>query len=335
MPMQETTDLVRRAACLASRSAVRPQKRMQPVAEWESSAIHRRQPDQKFKSAEEPGCSGQDLGTGLTEVSTRSQVTGLDAKRRIISLAVAFIMVSMLVAFPVGRAGSVAVAASMRRLSLDLRAGQSSFVVMTGSKRVVGSFPKGFLPVQLATGLAFPMRAVIEAAGGVVRFEPSQNTVYFALGPVAGAYELGTRTLVDGSYQTTVRRDLIRSSGRVGTLYLSGEILKGLVTAAGGTMTSSVKNGLTSIVLQVPSVVKDVLGYEHETFPAKAGKMRLVTLAPNLAENCFRHWSGRQHHRLVRVHGLPRGRRRRSRPSAHSATPHWRSCWSCLPTSSW
>jgi iron complex transport system substrate-binding protein len=158
---------------------------------------------------------------------------------------------------------------------------------MTGSKRVVGSFPKGFLPVQLATGLAFPMRAVIEAAGGVVRFEPSQNTVYFALGPVAGAYELDTRTLVDGSYQTTVRRDLIRSSGRVGTLYLSGEILKGLVTAAGGTMTSSVKNGLTSIVLQVPSVVKDVLGYEHETFPAKAGKMRLVTLAPNLAENCF------------------------------------------------
>jgi iron complex transport system substrate-binding protein len=111
--------------------------------------------------------------------------------------------------------------------------------------------------------------------------------VYFALGPVAGAYELDTRTLVDGSYQTTVRRDLIRSSGRVGTLYLSGEILKGLVTAAGGTMTSSVKNGLTSIVLQVPSVVKDVLGYEHETFPAKAGKMRLVTLAPNLAENCF------------------------------------------------
>lgn len=207
-------------------------------------------------------------------------------EKRIISLVVLVAMVSVLVAVPAGQ-GGVASAASMRRLSFEVRAGQSGFVVTTGSKRVSGNFPKGFVPVQLATGLAFPMRAVIEAAGGVVRFEPSQNTVYFALGPVAGAYELGTRMLVDGSYKTTVRKDLFRTSGRVGTLYLSGEILRSLVTAAGGTVTSSAKNGLTSIVLQVPSVMKDVLGYEHDTFPAKAGKMRLITLAPNLAENCF------------------------------------------------
>jgi len=208
-------------------------------------------------------------------------------EKRIISLVVLVAMVSVLVAVPARQGGSVASAASMRRVSLDLRAGQSSFVVTAGSQRVAGDFPKGFVPVQLATGLAFPMRAAIEAAGGVVRFEPSQNTVYFALGPVAGSYELGTRTLVDGSYQTTVRKDLFRTSGRVGTLYLSDAILKSLVTAAGGTVTSSAKSGVTSIVLQIPSVMKDVLGYEHDTFPAKAGKMRLVTLAPNLAENCF------------------------------------------------
>lgn len=207
--------------------------------------------------------------------------------RRIISLVLAVIMVSMLVLVPARQAGSVASAASTRRVSLDVRAGQSSFVVTTGSKRVTGSFPKGFVPVRLGADLAFPMRAVIEAAGGTVRFEPSQNTVYFGLGPVAGAYEFGSRTLVDGSYNTSVRKDLVRASGRIGTLFLSEEILKGLVTASGGTMTSSVKNGLTSIVLQIPSVMNDVLGYEHDTFPAKAGKMRLVTLAPNLAENCF------------------------------------------------
>jgi iron complex transport system substrate-binding protein len=207
--------------------------------------------------------------------------------RRIISLVLAVIIVSMLVLFPAMQGGSVASATSMRRVSLELRAGQSSFVVTTGSKRVAGSFPKGFVPVRLGTGLAFPVRAVIEAAGGAVRFEPSQNTVYFGLGPVAGAYEFGSRTLVDGSYNTSVRKDLVRALGRIGTLFVSEEILKGLVTASGGTMASSVKNGLTSIVLQIPSVMNDVLGYEHETFPAKAGKMRLVTLAPNLAENCF------------------------------------------------
>ena len=206
---------------------------------------------------------------------------------RIVSLVLAVTIVSMLVLVPARRAGSIASAASMRRVSLDVRAGQSSFVVTTGSSRVVGSFPKGFVPVKLGTGLAFPMRAVVEAAGGVVRFEPSQNTVYFALGPVAGAYEFGTRTFVDGSYRTSVRKDLFRASGKTGTLFFTEDILKGLVTASGGTMTSSVRNGLTSIVLQIPSVMKDVLGYEHDTFPAKAGKMRLVTLAPNLAENCF------------------------------------------------
>lgn len=208
-------------------------------------------------------------------------------EKKIISLVVAVAMVLVLVAFPAMQGGSVASAASMRRVSLELRAGQSSFVVTIDSKRVTGSFPKGFVPVRLGTSLAFPVRAVIEAAGGIVRFEPSQNAVYFALGPVAGAYEFGTRTLVDGSYNTSVRKDLVRASGKIGTLFVSEEVLKGLVTASGGTMTSSVKNGLTSIVLQIPSVMNDVLGYGHDTFPAKAGKMRLVTLAPNLAENCF------------------------------------------------
>jgi len=207
--------------------------------------------------------------------------------RKIISLVLAVIMVSTLVAFPARQAGNVASAASMRRVSLELRAGQSSFVVTTGSQRVAGSFPKGFVPLKLGTGLAFPLRAVIEAAGGTVRFEPSQNTVYVGLGPVAGAYEFGSRTLVDGSYNTSVRKDLVRALGKTGTLFLSEELLRGLVTVSGGTMTSSVKNGLTSIVLQIPSVMNDVLGYQHETFPTKAGRMRLVTLAPNLAENCF------------------------------------------------
>jgi len=207
--------------------------------------------------------------------------------KRIVSLVLAVIMVSMLVLVPTGQAGGVASAASMRRVSLDIRAGQSSFVVTVGARRVAGSFPKGFVPTRLGAGLAFPMRAVIEAVGGIVRFERSQNTAYFALGPVAGAYEFGSRTLVDSSYRTSVRRDLVRVSGKTGTLFLSDELLKGLVIASGGMMTSSVRNGLTSIVLQIPSVIKDVLGYEHDTFPAKAGKMRLVTLAPNLAENCF------------------------------------------------
>jgi len=207
--------------------------------------------------------------------------------KRIILLMLAIIMVSMLVAIPSRQDAGVASAASMRRISLNIRAGQSTFVVTIDSKRVAGSFSKGFVPVKLGTGLAFPMRALIEAAGGVVRFEPSQNTVYFALGPVAGGYEFDNRMLVDSIYNTSVRKDLVRTSGKTGTLYLSDEILKGLVTASGGTMTSSVSNGLTSIVLQIPSAMKDVLGYEHDTFPAKAGKMRLVTLAPNLAENCF------------------------------------------------
>ena len=80
-------------------------------------------------------------------------------------------MVSMLVTVPATQAGSVASAASMRRVSLNIRAGQSTFVVTIGSKRVAGSFPKGSVPVELGTSLAFPMRALIEAVGGVVRFE--------------------------------------------------------------------------------------------------------------------------------------------------------------------
>lgn len=211
----------------------------------------------------------------------------LAREKRIISLVIAVVMVFVLVALPARQAENSASAASVRRISLEVRAGQSSFVVTIGSKRIAGSFPRGFVPVRSSTGLAFPMRAIIEAAGGVVRFEAAQNTVYFALGPVAGAFEFGTRMLVDSSYNTSVRKDLFRVSGKTGTLFVSDEILSSLVTASGGTMTSSTKNGLTSIVLQIPSVMKDVLGYEHDTFPLKAGKMRLVTLAPNLAENCF------------------------------------------------
>lgn len=207
--------------------------------------------------------------------------------KRIISFVLVVIMVLMLVLVPTGQARGVASAASTRRVSLSIRAGQPTFIVTIDSKRVAGIFPKGFVPVQSGTSLAFPMRALIEAAGGVVRFERSQNTVYFALGPVAGAYEFGSRTLMDGSYNTSVRKDLVRVSGKTGTLFLTEDTLTGLLTASGGAMISSVSNGLTSIVLQIPSVMKDVLGYEHDTFPAKAGKMRLVTLAPNLAENCF------------------------------------------------
>ncbi|MCX6097831.1 MAG: hypothetical protein NTZ77_05045, partial [Caldiserica bacterium] len=197
--------------------------------------------------------------------------------RRGVSLVLAVIMVLMLVLVPARQAGSLVSAASMRRISLELRAGQSSFVVTIDSKRVTGSFPKGFVPIGTGAGLAFPMRAVIEAAGGIVRFEASQNNVCFALGPVAGAYELGTRTLVDGSYNVSVQKDLMRVSGKTGTLFFTEDVLKGFIVASGGTMASSVSNGLTSIVLQIPSVMKDVLGYEHETFPAKAGRMRIVT----------------------------------------------------------
>ncbi len=193
----------------------------------------------------------------------------------------------MLVPVPAGRAGSVASGASVRQFSLDIRAGQSTFVVTADSKRITGSFPKGFVPIKLGTGLAFPMRALIEAAGGVVRFERSQNTAYFALGPVAGAYEFDSKALVDDSYRTSIRKELVYISGKTGVLFLTEDILKNLVTASGGTMTSSTRDGVTSIVFQIPSVMSDVLGYEHDTFPVKAGKMRLVTLAPNLAENCF------------------------------------------------
>src|SRR5450756_1059571 len=92
----------------------------------------------------------------------------LAGRRWVISLAFAVIMVSMLVAIPSRQAGRVASAASMRRISLNIRAGQSTFVVTIGSKRIAGSFPKESVPVEFGTSLAFPMRALIEAAGGVV-----------------------------------------------------------------------------------------------------------------------------------------------------------------------
>lgn len=211
----------------------------------------------------------------------------LTGSRSVISVALAFMIAALVVIVPSGRVDAVAATVPMRRVVIDVRAGQSGFVVTVGAKRVAGKFAGGFTPVQLGTQLAFPMRAVLEAAGGVVRFEPSQKTVYFALGPVAGAYELATRTLIDSGYATSVRRDLFRVAGTTGTLYFSSDVLNILVTEQGGAVTTSVKSGVTSIALQIPSKVPDALGYQHDTFPAKAGKMRLVTLAPNLAENCF------------------------------------------------
>jgi iron complex transport system substrate-binding protein len=181
----------------------------------------------------------------------------------------------------------VASAASMRLISIEVTAGQSSFSVIVGSKRASANFPTGFTPFRTASGIAFPLRSVLEAAGGTVRFEKAQNTVYFAVGPVMGAYDLGKKTLVDGAYVTTTRKDLFRVAGKSGTLYLTDGDLKRLVGEAGGTLSITTKNGASTIACQVPSIITDVLGAEHDAFPAKAGRMRLVTLAPNLAENCF------------------------------------------------
>lgn len=211
----------------------------------------------------------------------------LKGSRSVISFVLALMMVALVVVGPAAQVDGAALTVPMRRVAIDVRPGQSDFVVTVDTKRVTGKFPSGFTPVQLGTELAFPMRAILEAAGGVVRFEPSQNTVYVALGPVAAAYEVGTRTLVDSGYVSSIRKDLFRVSGKTGTLYCSRKVLERLVTAAGGTVTATTKNGVTSIILQIPSTMKDVLGHPHDTFPAKAGKMRLVTLAPNLAENCF------------------------------------------------
>jgi ABC-type Fe3+-hydroxamate transport system substrate-binding protein len=207
--------------------------------------------------------------------------------RMVSFVLVALIVLSLFTSIPFRSSDYVASAASMRRISVELVAGQSSFSVTVGSKRVSGKFPTGFTPFRTAGGIAFPLRSVLEAAGGTVRFEKAQNTVYFAIGPVMGAYDLSKKTLVDGAYVTTTRKDLFRVVGKTGTLHLTDTVLKSLVFQAGGTLLVTAKNGTSTIVCQVPSTVTDVLGSEHDAFPAKAGKMRLVTLAPNLAENCF------------------------------------------------
>jgi ABC-type Fe3+-hydroxamate transport system substrate-binding protein len=207
---------------------------------------------------------------------------------RAVSFAlVVTIFLSLFSSISFGGAGYIASAASMRRISVELTAGQQSFSVTVGSKRVSGSFPKGLAPVRLGAGLAFPMRAVIEAAGGTVRFEKSQNTVYFAVGPVTGAYDLGKRILIDGTYATSTRKDLFHVAGKSGTLYLTDDVLESLVAQAGGTLMTTTKSEKSTIVCQIPSTVKDALGIDHDAFPVKAGKMRLVTLAPNLCEDVF------------------------------------------------
>ncbi|MGB9666060.1 MAG: hypothetical protein ACPL2N_01935, partial [Candidatus Cryosericum sp.] len=89
-------------------------------------------------------------------------------------------MVVLLVAVPIGQVDGATQAVAMRRIAIDVRAGQASFAVTVDSRRSTGTFPKGFTALQVGTHVAFPMRAVLEAAGGVVRFEPSGKTVYFA-----------------------------------------------------------------------------------------------------------------------------------------------------------
>ena len=197
------------------------------------------------------------------------------------------VLESLLAPICFGPNDSAVAAAATRRISIELISGSSSFAVTIASKRTTGRFPAGFVPVNTPDGVAFPMRAVVEAMGGIVRFEKAQNTVYFAVGPVAGAYELGPRLLIDSAYVASTRRDLFHVVGKTGTLYATGKILNTLVSQSGGTVTVSTKNKTTTIVCQIPSKITDVLGSQHDAFPVKAGKMRLITLAPNLAENCF------------------------------------------------
>lgn len=207
---------------------------------------------------------------------------------RTVSLVlVATIILSLLTSILPSGDNVAASAASMRRISVELAAGRSAFSVTVGSKRVSAKFPAGFTPLRTANGIAFPLRSVVEAAGGTVRFEKTQNSVYFALGPVMGAYDIGKRTLIDGVYATSTRKDLFRVAGKSGTLYATDAVLKSLVSQAGGTVAVTTKSGASTFVCQIPSTVKDVLGAEHDSFPAKAGRMRVVTLAPNLCENCF------------------------------------------------
>ncbi|MHB8070693.1 MAG: ABC transporter substrate-binding protein [Candidatus Cryosericum sp.] len=220
-------------------------------------------------------------------VKSKAGLWMIRSTRTISSVLVAVIFLSLFTLIAPTYSNGTVSAASMRRIAVELAAGQSSFAVTVGSKRVSGKFPAGFTPFKTASGIAFPLRSVVEAAGGTVRFEKAQNTVYFAIGPVMGAYDLGKKSLVDGTYATSTRKDLFRVVGKTGTLYLTDMTLKSLVSQAGGTLLATAKIGTSTIVCQVPSTVKDALGSEHDAFPAKAGKMRVVTLAPNLAENCF------------------------------------------------
>lgn len=204
----------------------------------------------------------------------------------IVSLFLVALMVFMLAVVPSTQCLASS-AGSVRRVSIEVRVAQPAFSVTVESKRSSATFPTAFVPVQLASGLAFPLRAVIEALGGTVRFEKAQNVVYFGIGPVAAAYDIGRRTLIDGAYKSTSRSDLYRVVGKIGTVYMTGATLKTLITQAGGAVQIAAKGGVTTVSCQIPSTMTDVLGAQHSTFPAKAGKMRLVTLAPNLAENCF------------------------------------------------
>ena len=210
-----------------------------------------------------------------------------DAARTVSLVLVAIIILSLLTLALPSDGSAVASAASVRRIAVELVTGQSAFAVTVGSKRVSAKFPAGFTPLRTASGIAFPLRSVIEAAGGTVRYEKGQNAVYFALGPVMGAYDLSSKTLIDGAYAATSRKDLFRVVGKSGTLYVTDAVLKSLVAQAAGTVSVTTKGGSSAVVCQIPSLVKDVLGTTHDAFPAKAGKMRLVTLAPNLCENCF------------------------------------------------
>ncbi len=202
-----------------------------------------------------------------------------------------FVLVLALVAAqvfaPAGNGATAAASAPVRTISIDFQAGSSSFVVIAGSRHVAGTFPKGFLPVADANGVAVPLRSFFEAAGGTVRFEKAQNTVYFALGPMTGAYEFRNATLVNQKFTASTRRDLLHRSGKAQTLYVTYDILKSIVADAGGSASCTTTAKRSLITLRVPAALKDCLGFQHDTFPARAGKMRLVTLEPNLAEDCF------------------------------------------------
>lgn len=214
------------------------------------------------------------------------RLTGRRCGRWLLAVVLIVLLGSTGVAVPY-REGIAAASSAVRTIRCELQQGASRFSVTVDSRRSSKAFPKGFLPVSTADGPAFPLRSFLEAVGGTVRFEKAQDTAYFGLGPVVGAYRFGQAQLIDGMYTASTRKDLLVTKAKMKTLYISYDALKHAVSLVGGTASCTVKAHGWSIVLQIPSTFKDCLGFVHDTFPAKAGRMRLVTLEPNIAEDCF------------------------------------------------